>query len=313
MHIFRGYHLELLRYIWHRVVGRPSSIFRFMKRALAERVKQEVGDEVRHPPCAPPEYHHHGMNGGVTSIVGDFRVGGVNSPSLSLSSGMTFQPVSASPRDNQINNTSSSSGKETLPMEVQMPSTLSATDTTSTTVNKKRPRSPPDAYDSGNGVAYSRSSSQNGESNSSNGGVVNGAMTTSSSSATLNNGNNGRVGPGRPRKSEMRDDNSNNYGPADGGDEEEVENSSFYLKLQNASLASELYAYRRRIYLLEREREFRRKECRVAGRKIGELSGAWRGLECAIGKELESNALLQGVRPSRWITFYICFHALVLC
>lgn len=259
-----------------------------MKRALAERVKQEMGDKVRHPPCAPPEYYQNGMNGGGTSIVGDFRGGGVNSPSLSLSSGMTFKPISASPLDIQINNTSSS-GEETLPMEVQTTTTLSATATTSTTtLSKKRPRSP------GNGVAYSRSSSQNGQSNV---GVVNDAMPMmSSASATPNNGSNGRVGPGRPRKSAMRDDNSNNNGSADPGDEEEVENSSFYLKLQNASLASELYAYRRRIYLLEREREFRRKECRIAGRKIGELGGAWRGLECAIGKEFESNALLQGVR-----------------
>lgn len=280
-----------------------------MKRALAERVKQEMGDEVCHPPCAPPQYHHHGMNGGGTSIVGDFRGGGVNSPSLSLSSGMTFQPVSASPRDIQINNTSSS-GEETLPTEVQTTTTLSATASNSTTtLSKKRPRTSPDG--SGNGVAYSRSSSQNGESN---GGVVNGAIPTSSSSATLNNDNNGRVGPGRPRKSAMRDDNSNNNGSANGGDEEEFANSSFYLKLQNASLASELYAYRRRIYLFEREREFRRKECRIAGRKIGELGGAWRGLECAIGKELESNALLQGVRHHCHIdlcfTFYFCFHAM---
>jgi hypothetical protein len=133
--------------------------------------------------------------------------------------------------------------------------------------SKKRPRSPPDAFGSGNEAAYR--SSQNDD---------NGATP------------NGR-GSGRPRKSSSaaRQDQ-------DSADEEDVENSSFFLKLQNASLASELYAYRRRIYLLEREREFRRKECRVAGRKIGELGGVWRGLECAIGKELESNVLLKRVR-----------------
>ena len=140
-----------------------------------------------------------------------------------------------------------------------------------TVISKKRPRSPtgaPDASGSGNEAAYR--TSQNDD-----------------RGAAPNNGR----GPGRPRKSA-----SSTRQDQDSADEEDVENSSFYLKLQNASLASELYAYRRRIYLLERERELRRKECRIAGRKIGELSGVWRGLECAIGKELESNALLKLVR-----------------
>ena len=163
----------------------------------------------------------------------------------------------------------------------------SSTTTTSTVVGKKRPRSPantPNASGSGNEAAYR--TSQNGD-----------------HGATLT----GR-GPGRPRKS-----TSSARQSQDSADKEEIENSSFYLKLQNASLASELYAYRRRIYLLERERELRRRECRIAGRKIGELSGVWRGLECAIGKELESNVLLKPVRLS-FFSFigYLCFISCII-
>lgn len=131
--------------------------------------------------------------------------------------------------------------------------------------SKKRPRSPPNAASSGNTKAYqSRKTSDN-------------EKTTSTPK--------GR-GPGRPRKNAVKQQQ------VESSDEEDAENSSFYLKQQNVALASELYAYRRRIYLLEREREFRRKECRVAGYKIGELGSVWKGLESAIGKELDRNGLL---------------------
>ena len=76
-------------------------------------------------------------------------------------------------------------------------------------------------------------------------------------------------------------------------DEGDDSNSSFYLKHQNQSLASELYAYRRKIYLLEKERDYRRKECRIAGKRIGELKGAWRGIEEALGQEMATINLPQ--------------------
>ncbi|KAL7463511.1 hypothetical protein ACHAXS_003873, partial [Conticribra weissflogii] len=52
--------------------------------------------------------------------------------------------------------------------------------------------------------------------------------------------------------------------------------------------ASELYAYRRRIYLLERERAYRRRECRLAEKKMREVAGIWRGMEMAIGEGVAS-------------------------
>ena len=227
-----------------------------MKRALAERVKQEMGDPIV-PPSAPPSYTLDCGGGGHPS-----KIPRPNTPPAA--------PVSASPRD--ISGDFAAMG-ERMTMEVH-------SSTTSAVISKKRPRSPvntPNASGSGNEAAYRTSQKDD-------------------HGATPN----GR-GPGRPRKS-----TSSARQDQDSADEEEIENSSFYLKLQNASLASELYAYRRRIYLLERERELRRRECRIAGRKIGELSGVWRGLECAIGKELESNALLNPVRlffPIRFILF----------
>jgi len=54
---------------------------------------------------------------------------------------------------------------------------------------------------------------------------------------------------------------------------------------------------------LEREREARRKECRVAENKIGKLNGVWKGIESAIGKELESDELLKQVCPSYFEDF----------
>jgi hypothetical protein len=234
-----------------------------MKRALAERVKQEMGDPIV-PPSAPPSYN--GMNGVVGVDHGrghPSKIPRTNAPSTPQ---MSIAPVSASPRD-----ISGDIARGGMTMEVH----------TTSVASKKRPRSPPDASGSGNETAYRTYQND-----------VNGATP------------NGR-GPGRPRKS-----SSAALQDQDSADEEDAENSSFYLKLQNASLASELFAYRRRIYLLEREREFRRRECRVAGRKIGELSGAWRGLECAIGKELESNAMLKQVRfPFCLLVFVSCPYA----
>lgn len=146
---------------------------------------------------------------------------------------------------------------------------------------KKRPRSnPPNSSSSGNTNAY-QSQKSSGETK--------------------------KRGPGRPRKNAVKQERVESSSEEDEGD-----NTSFYLKNQNVSLASELYAYRRRIYLLEREREYRRKECRVAGYKIGELGGVWKGLECAVGKELESNNLLKQVCSIYSLSLFLSLKSLSL-
>lgn len=229
-----------------------------MKRALAARVKEEMGDPII-PPSAPPSslpMGYAGMNG---------VAGGDGHPpskiprrtNMTMASAATTASTSSSLQQNHPDLPQSIVGGGGDPHSM---------------ASKKRPRNecsgtatggvpPPNSSSSGNTSAYqSRKSS-------------------SDSKGT------GR-GPGRPRKSSVKHQDSS--------DEDEGDNAGFYLKQQNVSLASELYAYRRRIYLLERERDYRRKECRVAGFKIGELGGVWRGMESAIGKEFESNQLLRG-------------------
>ncbi|KAL7437504.1 hypothetical protein ACHAXH_003212 [Discostella pseudostelligera] len=246
-----------------------------MKRALAERVKQEMGDPIIPPSAPPSSMGYIGMNGVGSSC----NVGGLSDhPSkiprtnLTLStSSLLMNPVSASPQSNSVGGGS----REDMVMESHS-STAAAV--AAATTSKKRPRSPPNASSSGNTDAYHSSSlgmSSVGENNDD---------APATTTATPKN-----RGPGRPRKSTS---SAATKQENDSTDEDDADNSGFYLKLQNVSLASELYTYRRRIYLLEREREYRRRECRMASRMIGELGGVWRGMECAIGKEFESNELL---------------------
>lgn len=238
-----------------------------MKRALAKRVEQEMGEPIVSPNAPPSSLPmgYTGMNGahGGTSHPPSKIPRRPNAAMASASSSLPLDPVSASPRElpqsvaGGVGISSSCSDIHTMP-------------------NKKRPRSspqrpPPNSSSSGNRKAYqSHKRSSDDENN-----------------ATAPK----KRGPGRPRKSAVKQQ-------VESSDEDEADTTSFYLKQQNNSLGSELYAYRRRIYLLEREREFRRKECRVAGHKIGQLGGVWRGLECAIGKELERNELFKEAKSA---------------
>ena len=216
-----------------------------MKRALAARVKEEMGDPTAVPssgPAAPPSSLSVGYNGSGTAAA-------------------NAHPPSK------------------MPIKRELPQCPSS----SATASKKRPRSPPpNSAASGNEAAY-RSSKAPQEPAS-------------------------KRGPGRPRKTPAK-----KYDSSDDDDEEGADTTSFYLKNQNAALGSELYAYRRRIYLLEREREHRRKECRMAGYKICELGGVWRGLECALGKELERDELLGQVRRSLCVVLLEKFCVMRAC
>ena len=176
--------------------------------------------------------------------------------------GSPDQPPSKIPRTNVTSSSSSMAPISVASSHAGLPQS----------VGMKRPRSPPNASSSGNVDAYQSSQKPRSNDNS------NSATATTPTPAP-------QQGSGRRKRSAIKQDSSDDEG----------DDGAFYLKQQNASLSSELYAYRRRIYLLEREREARRKECRVAENKIGKLSGVWKGLESAIGKELESNELLKQV------------------
>lgn len=65
-------------------------------------------------------------------------------------------------------------------------------------------------------------------------------------------------------------------------DNEEKENSSFFLKHQNAALASELKQLNYQFDLLEKERTFRRKQCKDANQALHALEATWTAMEVAL-------------------------------
>lgn len=233
-----------------------------MKRALAERVKQEMEGPMSN---GPPDTanHHMGMNGvnnnGMPPANKMPRM--TEAPSLSSSMSMSA-PISASPMDHNA------IGEVGIQLSSRPDAGIATnTITSSSSPSKKRPRSP-NAISSGNVSTFQAQKSSDDENVST------------------------------PKGRRQRSKHSANSDDEDGEDS----NSSFYLKHQNQSLASELYAYRRKIYLLEKERDYRRKECRVAGKRIGELRGAWRGIEEALGQEIATINL-----PKSEVRFFFIF------
>eukprot|EP00547_Thalassionema_nitzschioides_P006582 CAMPEP_0194209154 /NCGR_PEP_ID=MMETSP0156-20130528/7379_1 /TAXON_ID=33649 /ORGANISM="Thalassionema nitzschioides, Strain L26-B" /LENGTH=892 /DNA_ID=CAMNT_0038936269 /DNA_START=132 /DNA_END=2810 /DNA_ORIENTATION=- len=62
----------------------------------------------------------------------------------------------------------------------------------------------------------------------------------------------------------------------------EKENSSFFLKHQNAALASELKQLNYQFDLLEKERNFRRNQCKDANQALHSLEATWTAMEVAL-------------------------------
>lgn len=244
-----------------------------MKRALAERVKQEMEGPMSNN--GPPEAanHHMGMNGINNGLPPANKMPRMTEASA-LSSPMPMSaPVSASPVDYNA------MGGVAIELSSRQDGGVATNTITSSTPSKKRPRSP-NASSSGNVSAFQAQKSSDDDNDS-----------------TL-------------KGSRHRSKQSANSDDEEGDDS----NSTFYLKHQNQSLASELYAYRRKIYLLEKERDYRRKECRIAGKRIGELRGVWRGLEEALGQEMATINLPQGseVRVLLWFILLLPIILLVL-
>ncbi len=243
-----------------------------MKRALAERVKQEMEGPMSN---GPPDTsnHHMGMNGvnngnGMPPANKMPRM--TEAPSLSSSMSVSA-PISASPMDHNA------IGEVGIQLSSRPDAPIATnTVTSSSSPSKKRPRSP-NAISSGNVSTFQAQKSSDDENDST------------------------------PKGRRHHRKHAANSDDEDGEDS----NSSFYLKHQNQSLASELYAYRRKIYLLEKERDYRRKECRIAGKRIGELRGAWRGIEEALGQEIATINLPKSEVSLFWESFDIS--DLILC
>ncbi len=243
-----------------------------MKRALAERVKQEMEGPMSN---GPPDTssHHMGMNGVNNGMPPANKMPRMTeAPSLTSSMSMSA-PISASPMDHNA------IGEVGVQISSRPDAGMTANTVTSSSPSKKRPRSP-NAISSGNVSKFQAQKTSDDENDS--------------------------TPKGRRHH---RSKHAANSDDEDGEDS----NSSFYLKHQNQALASELYAYRRKIYLLEKERDYRRKECRIAGKRIGELRGAWRGIEEALGQEIATINLPQSEVSLFWVSFDIsAYHVMFL-
>ena len=199
-----------------------------MKRALAERVKQDrLGSPVETPSSSGVIPSHEASFTAKSSP-------SENCSTIAIVSNKDVQMVDPNHRDTPSLSptvTSHTCPPQSADEAISMPpSSL-----------KKRPRSPPNDTTSGNVASYTEEPAKKRS--------------------------------GKPLKSN----------DSDSEDESDPTSGSFYLKHQNAALASELYAYRRRIYLLERERGWRRRECGVVGDRIRVLEGVCRGMEEELG------------------------------
>lgn len=87
-------------------------------------------------------------------------------------------------------------------------------------------------------------------------------------------------------------------------DDDDTDKSSFFLKHQNAALASELQQLRYQFKLLEKEREFRRAQCELANQSLHSLEATWNAMEVALqlgqqpdhtGEQVSKRAICQVV------------------
>lgn len=81
-------------------------------------------------------------------------------------------------------------------------------------------------------------------------------------------------------KNSMKRQRSSQSGVDD--EDQSDENSAFFLKHQNAALASELQQLRYQLQLLEAERDFRRKQCQDACQALHSLEATWNAMEVAL-------------------------------
>jgi len=93
---------------------------------------------------------------------------------------------------------------------------------------------------------------------------------------------------------------SNIHPTVDGEDSAATDNGKgFYLIHQNRALASELFQYKRIIHLLEEERSIRREECHKIGQVIGSMISSWIETETILVAYLQS----QFVSLSYFVSF----------
>lgn len=93
----------------------------------------------------------------------------------------------------------------------------------------------------------------------------------------------GAANPSKTKYSMKRQRPSPANGDIDGDDDDDgADKSAFFLKHQNAALASELQQLRYQLKLLERERDFRRSQCQDACQLLHSLEATWNAMEVAL-------------------------------
>lgn len=91
--------------------------------------------------------------------------------------------------------------------------------------------------------------------------------------------------------------------PQPSDDEDESQQTSFFLKHQNRALASELKALQYQLSLLENERFYRRKQCRIASQSLNSLQATWTQMETELQQNPQHalNAGLSGRDTSAFV------------
>ncbi|KAL3785307.1 hypothetical protein HJC23_008871 [Cyclotella cryptica] len=227
-----------------------------MKRALAERVKQEqLSSPLETPPTTPHTFSAKPPPNELSSKLPGSMDVSIGDVSTAEGEGQSFSSIPRrSPPPVSTQHASPLHPAPPQSMEVQSiePQLTMPPPSVPSSAAKKRPRSP-NALSSGNVTSFQSEEAP-------------------------------KKRPGRPRKhppttNSANSNNRHSSAHSDSDDEADPSGGPFFLKYQNSALSSELYAYRRRIYLLEREREWRRRECEVVSERVRLLEGVWRGME----------------------------------
>lgn len=219
-----------------------------MKRALAERAKQSAGQ-------LPPS------NGG-----GPFRVVEAPTTSRSTDDAADGRPVKI-PRRAHDNDTPTNVLSIDGPGGVSGP--LVPTSGSENMTERPLPSmTDPNSHLNAGGPPPSSSSSN-----------INMKRPRNDSSGAGTTGNSSTSSSSQPKPPQQA---PQHYASDDVTEESQSNMSSFYLKHQNQALASELKALRYQLSLLERERDYRRKQCQIACQALNSLQATWSQMESGL-------------------------------
>uniref|UniRef100_A0A7S3V5V2 E3 ubiquitin protein ligase n=1 Tax=Chaetoceros debilis TaxID=122233 RepID=A0A7S3V5V2_9STRA len=258
-----------------------------MKRALAERAKQQTDEQHKHRAAAPPI--------GLPARSASLSVVGNKSNSLAEPIPKSAHAPATSGTRNRSDDHLAPPRKVPKSHSSSTPAKLKNNMAGSSNISSSKKKTA--AFTSG--AASSASASAN---SSANAGTT--AMKTLSSASLMkikapgrSSSSKKRVRPSHSSPSPKSSGSGTSSSAAKSdhhrqvGNEDDDENnqSAFFLRRQNQALASELYQYKHTITLLERERDVRRKECHHIGEALGKLECIWLRVERGIAHAVDAN------------------------